>query len=307
MKARNRTPFLWEWPTLALLALVYTLWGGITHFADQMPWWATLALLSPVITLHSSLQHEVLHIIEPKSKGFGQALVFPAIGLFVPYLRFRDTHVAHHDNEILTDPYDDPETCYLTREVWSDLTGPTQYLLMFNNTLLGRILIGPVIGQIAFVTSEWREAKKGNKSVLNGWLVHLFSVSMILIWLHFFASIPLWLYAIAAYFGLSLLKIRTFLEHRAFAAANGRSVIIEDKGPLAILFLNNNLHAVHHAHPNVPWYNLPAVYQQRKLTFLERNRNYRFKNYAEVFSLFFFKPKEPVSHPLWSLENRSDR
>ena len=78
----------------------------------------------------------------------------------------------------------------------------------------------------------------------------------------------------------------------------GRSVIIEDRGPLAFLFLNNNLHAVHHAHPRVAWYRLPALYRARRERFLAMNEGYRFASYAHVFRGYLFRQKDPVPHPL---------
>jgi len=70
---------------------------------------------------------------------------------------------------------------------------------------------------------------------------------------------PLWAYVIAAYLGLSVLKIRTFLENSAHDRSSGRTVVIEGRGPLALLFLNNNYHVVHHMHPKVAWYALPDM------------------------------------------------
>ncbi|MFK5998757.1 MAG: fatty acid desaturase [Rhodobacterales bacterium] len=81
----------------------------------------SIILLIPLITLHSSLQHETLHQIEPRWKFFGQMLVFPALGLAIPYIRFRHSHLIHHNNENLTDPYDDPESNYMVKEVWGTL------------------------------------------------------------------------------------------------------------------------------------------------------------------------------------------
>jgi fatty acid desaturase len=75
----------------------------------------------------------------------------------------------------------------------------------------------------------------------------------------------------AAWVGHGLLRIRTFLEHRAHEAARARTVIIEDRGPLSVLFLNNNFHAVHHMHPAVPWYRLPAVYRANRAHYLRRS------------------------------------
>ena len=46
--------------------------------------------------------------------------------------------------------------------------------------------------------------------------------------------------------------------------ARARIVITEDRGPLAWLFLNNNLHVARHRPLNRPWYDLPALYAARR-------------------------------------------
>jgi fatty acid desaturase len=74
--------------------------------------------------------------------------------------------------------------------------------------------------------------------------------------------------------------------------------VIEDRGPLALLFLNNNLHAVHHMHPQVAWYRLPAVYSANRDHYLRRNDGYIYRNYAQIFRAYLFRAKDPVPHPL---------
>ena len=54
----------------------------------------------------------------------------------------------------------------------------------------------------------------------------------------------------------------------------GRTARIEDRGPLAFLFLNNNLHAVHHMHPTAQWYRLPALYRADRARYLACNEGY---------------------------------
>ena len=88
-------------------------------------------------------------------------------------------------------------------------------------------------------------------------------------------------------------------EGRSRQKARGRTVVIEDRGLLAFLFLNNNFHAVHHMHPRTAWYRLPALYRERTAHYLARNDGYRFRSYAGVFRQFFWKVKDPVDHPLW--------
>jgi fatty acid desaturase len=295
-----------EWPTLGVMGLCYGSYVGTTvYVAAFSPVLATF-LLAFVIALHSSLQHEVLHGHPFKEKWLSELTVFPAIGLFIPYQRFRDTHLAHHFDPRLTDPFDDPESNYLAPECWVKFCRPHKVILRFNNLLFGRMLIGPMIGTLAFWAGDIRLIRQGDKRVIKGYIVHLAGLVPVIYWIAQIGYLSGWLYLLAAYAGLSILKIRTFLEHRAHESVAGRSVIIEDKGLLAFLFLNNNFHSVHHAHPQLAWYELPAFYKNKRDEFLRRNRAYSYANYGEVFRAFMFKTKDPVPHPLMST-NPSDR
>ncbi len=113
---------------------------------------------------------------------------------------------------------------------------------------------------------------------------------------------PLWAFLVSTYAAHSILKIRTYLEHRAHEATQGRTVIVEDRGPLALLFLNNNLHVVHHERPYVPWYDLPALFRSEREAFLGKNDGYYYRSYAQVFTRYFTRAKDPVPHPLWPSE-----
>ena len=286
-----------EWPTVALLVACYGIWCAATWYAAALGLWLAVPLIALTLALHSSLQHEVLHGHPFRSARLNEALVFPALGLAIPYQRFRDTHLTHHKNELLTDPYDDPESNYLDPLVWSRLPAWKKRVLQANNTLLGRMALGPALGTTAFIGGDLKAIRGGDAVVLRGWLLHLLGIVPVLLWVTA-GSMPVWAYLVSAYLGLSILKIRTFLEHRADERAAGRSVIIEDRGPLALLFLNNNFHAVHHAHPSVAWYELPALYAARRETFLKRNGGYRFRSYGAVFRDYLLRAKDPVAHPL---------
>ncbi|MBS9716993.1 fatty acid desaturase [Pseudohalocynthiibacter aestuariivivens] len=288
-----------EWQTLLLIILCYGLWLLGCTVVASLSLWLSYATLTFALALHSSLQHEVLHGHPLRSRALSEALVFPAIGLFIPYMRFRDLHLAHHQDSILTDPYDDPESNYMDPKVWNYLPRWQQVVLNLNNTLLGRMLIGPIIAQIYFVKGDWRLIRAGDRTALMGWVWHFVGLVPVLFWLFYVAEVPFWLYVLAAYSGLAILKIRTFLEHRAHEHVGGRTVIIEDKGPLALIFLNNNLHVVHHMHPAVPWYKLPQLYAQNKDRYLKRNENYLYRSYGEVFRKHFFRRKDDVPHPFW--------
>lgn len=288
-----------EWPTLGLIVACYLVWGlGTTWLAGQSQV-AGILVTALAIAFFSSLQHEVIHGHPFSNRWVNQALVFPALAIVVPYLRFRDTHIAHHHDEILTDPYDDPETNYLDASVWSRLPLLLRAVLLFNNTLFGRVLIGVPVSQVAFMHGDWRAIRAGDRQVLAGWLWQIPAVTLVVVWLLGVGQIAIWGYLAAAYIGLSLIKIRTFLEHQAHEQAQGRTVIIEDRGPLAFLFLNNNLHVVHHMHPGVPWYRLPAVYRKNRAHYLRQNDGYLYRSYAQVFASYLWHRKDPVAHPLW--------
>ena len=154
MNARDQGPV--DWPTLLLLVACYAVWGlGITWLSTV---WLPLAIVvtAVAITLHSSLQHEVLHGHPFRIRLLNEATVFLPLGLVFPYGRFRDSHLAHHRDEFLTDPYDDPESNFQDPEAWAHMARPLRWLLRFNNTLLGRMVVGPAVGAIVFWYNQAR-------------------------------------------------------------------------------------------------------------------------------------------------------
>lgn len=287
--------------TLIVLFATYALWLILLINAASWPSFVIILGLAIVLAQHSSLQHEAIHAHPFNRQWLSDAAVYLPIGVFIPYYRFRDLHIAHHNDAILTDPYDDPETNYLDPAVWSELPRSVQRLYRFNNTLLGRILVGPAIGLAAYYRDDWRLIRRGDKLVARQWGHHFIGLFLLILILAQF-DIGTITYLISAYFGLSFLKIRTFTEHQAHIHAAARSVVIEDRGPLALLFLNNCYHAVHHIHPQIPWYDLPAKYRANREHYLRRNEHFVFKNYLEVFKHYFLRRKDDVPHPYFGRE-----
>ena len=287
-----------EWPTLALILGCYALWalGTTVLSALWLPLGFVVTMLA--ITLHSSLQHEVLHGHPFASRLANEALMFLPLGVIYPYGRFRDLHLAHHRDENLTDPYDDPESNYMDPKVWVRLSPALRVILRANNTLLGRMLIGPAVSVLALLRGDLAAIRAGDRAIRRDWLLHLAGMVPVLVWLVSVAAIPFWLFVLSCYGALSILKIRTFLEHRAHELARGRTVIVEGRGVLPFLFLYNNFHVVHHAKPNLAWYRLPALYEERKEDYHRRNDGYVYRSYAEVFRRYFLRTKDPVPHPL---------
>jgi fatty acid desaturase len=297
---QTATPRPIEWPTLAMLVLTYAVWMAGTS-VWQVSGGLALVLTILAIVQFASLQHEVLHGHPFAMQRLNEALVFPSLLLVVPYGRFRDTHLQHHHDPSLTDPYDDPESNYMDPAVWAKTPRPIQLLLRANNTLLGRIFLGPAVSTYYFVKADLAAALAGDRDIALAWALNAVGVALVAIWLWLVGDMPVLAYIAAAYMAYGVLKIRTFLEHRAHASHCARTVVVEDRGPLALLFLNNNLHVVHHMSPNTPWYQLPALYAAKRAHYLNRNDGYVYRNYAQIFRSHLLRAKDPVPHPVWPM------
>lgn len=286
-----------EWPTLALLAACYGGWAVAGLVAYPISPVLAAVLFALAIALHSSLQHEALHG-HPTNRGWiNEALVFLPLGVFIPYRRYKQSHLRHHADDRLTDPYDDPESYYLALADWQKLPRWLQKLLDWNNTLLGRVTIGPVVSVTGFVLADLRLIARGDAGVARAWLLHLCGLVPVLGIVQFGFGIPAWLYvATAAYLGLSILAVRSFCEHQWSEHPDGRTVIVE-KSILSPIFLNNNLHFVHHERPTLPWYELPRLYRADPARWRAANGGYVFGSYLEVARAFALSRKEPVPHP----------
>ena len=291
--------FLREWPTLALLLAASVTWMLLIGYYSELGGWVVCPLAAVLVTLQSSLQHEVLHGHPTRNPAVNEALVYCSLGLFIPYRRFKSLHLRHHNNDRLTDPYDDPETFYLAWTDWESLPKALQIVLTINNTLLGRLLIGPLVSMVGFLGAELRMMSKGDTAVMRAWLHHLAGAIPVLIYITVVGKMPIWLYLLCvSYPAMSLLMLRTYAEHRAHEHAEARSIIVEFCPVFSLLFLNNNLHIVHHAHPRAPWYELPAMYDSAKEDWQRRNEGYVFSSYVQLAKRYLFKVKEPVPHPL---------
>lgn len=288
-----------EWPTLVLIVGCTALILLICVLGSKLPLWLAVATLSVLLALHSSIQHEVLHGHPTRKQWLNELMVFIPFGILIPYIRFRDSHLVHHQDERLTDPYDDPESNYMDPKVWHRLPLWVQGVLKFNNTLFGRILIGPLVGLWCFYKADLAAIRRRERDVVQAYCLHAIGLVLWLLWMHVYSTLPIWANLGAAYAALSLLRVRTFLEHQAHVDVKGRTVIVEDRGFFAFLFLNNNFHLVHHTYPKAPWYQLPDLYRRNRCDYLYHNHHYVFSNYRCVFSQYLFKRKDPVPHPIW--------
>ena len=284
-----------EWLTLGLIVGCYGAWM-LAGLAYAFVPWISIVSIPLLAAFGSSLQHEALHGHPTRSARINEALVFLPIALFYPFRRYKNLHLRHHADERLTDPYDDPESYYRTLNDWERLPGWMRRLLEMNNTLAGRVLTGPAVGVVGFMISEARLLASGGRTIRTAWLLHAAGLVPVLLVVHYLFAMPMWLYGLLAYASLSILAIRSFCEHQWAEHPDGRTVIVE-KSLLGLLFLNNNLHLVHHKRPTAPWYRLPAIYREEREEWKRLNGGYVFGSYWEVARSFAVRTKEPVVHP----------
>ena len=287
-----------EGPTWLVLAGCYTLWITALWIAPALGL-AVVVPLSIAIALHSSLQHEILHGHPTRNAILNEITVFVPLGLFIPYRRFRDLHLKHHNDSRLTDPYDDPESFYLVGCDAEAKCSMTHALLAFNATFAGRMLIGPGMAMFAFWSSELSMLRTGDRRILQAWFRHIVGLA-VLVPLLILTEIAFIHYLLSAYIGMSLIMVRSFIEHRAAEEQSERTAIVDAHWFWRLLFLNNNYHLLHHEHPALPWYLLPKRRRKDGADAALRNGGYVIPGYGHVAMRWLFRRREPYVHPLRS-------
>ena len=286
-----------EWPTLTVLAGAYFGLGLIVWFNAELPWWIILPIGAYCACLHGSLQHEILHGHPTRSRRINHAMIFISPQLWLPFGRYRDLHLSHHNDANLTCPVRDPESYYMLPVNWASMPGWRRRICDFNNTLFGRMLIGPAISIAQFWPEEFLAMARGRLGGRNCWFAFAASSAFILLYLYW-CGMPFWQYVLLiAYPSISLALVRSYCEHQAADNIGERTIIVEASALWSLLFLNNNLHIAHHERPAIAWYNLPRFYASEKERLVLRNGNYLKLGYGQIFRSYFFHAKETVVHP----------
>ena len=276
-------PAALEWPSLILAAVIHAGWLTATFYAARMPWWDLLPVGSWLVAWHMSLQHEVIHGHPTRLPWFNDLIGILPINLWLPYQRYKTLHLGHHLGANLTDPIDDPESYYVTSDHYARSSAVGRAFKHANNTLLGRITLGPARGILIFLHREAVTILSGDAATQRIWLRHLIGVAVVIAWLSQICHLSLVRYVVLfVYPGFSLALVRSFAEHRAADDPEHRTAIVEGARVLGLLFLNNNLHVVHHLNPGLPWYRIPAVYRADRAVLLRRNGGLVYRGYQDV-------------------------
>ncbi|MGQ0677184.1 MAG: fatty acid desaturase, partial [Rhodospirillales bacterium] len=205
-----------------------------------------------------------------------------------------------HRNELLTLAGVDPESRYWRPEDLEALGPAGRALARAENTMLGRVTVGPLWVSLRFLWCEARAIAAGDRKIARAWLWHLPGVAAVMAWAALVCGMnPLVYVALFALPGTALMLIRSFAEHRAVPAVDQRTVVVENAPVMALLYLNNNLHATHHMTPSLAWYRLPAFHRQSR-ALLERQGVGFYRGYAEVFRRYLLRPHDQLIHPFQS-------
>jgi len=287
-----------DWPTVTLALAIYGAFALVTWFARALPWWAILPVGAIIVCLQSSLQHEAVHGYPTPWRWVNTAIALPSLWLWLPYGINRRIHLQHHIDQNLTDPRLDPESNYLTANAWAEMSPLHRVVRRAMTSLLGRVVIGPFYFAVQALGDLALAVQRRDNDTLKHWAIHGVVVTALLWWVIAVCGISFGAYLLFFVWpGTGLALIRSFAEHRSAPDVAARTATIEAGLFWSFLFLNNNLHALHHAEPTAPWHCRPAAYRQQRAAVLGRSRYHLVAGYASLFRNHLFDAKEPLLHP----------
>ena len=224
------------------------------------------------------------------------ALAWPPLNLWLPYPIYREQHLRHHAAEHLTDPLEDPESTYMSAQSWARASRIRRGLHCVCNTFVGRLLLGPARAITGFWIGQARAPAAC--ATWRVWLGHAVGVGLVLGWVCGVCGIDPASYAACfIYPGTALILVRSLAEHRAASCPQDRTAVVEHAGVLGILYLNNNLHVLHHDRPGTPWFALPAQWHQARTALLAGRRFPLYAGYGDVAARYAWRPQHDGPHP----------
>jgi fatty acid desaturase len=294
--AAPATPGRIEWPTVGLAVVIYSVWLAATWASASLPTPILACIGGWIIAWQSSLQHEAIHGHPTPWRRVNHLLAAWPLSLWLPFGRYRNAHLTHHATENLTDPQHDPESRYVAAGAGLGHR-VARILAAAQASLRGRLVLGPPIEIVRFLAGDLRALARGDRAVSAAWALHLIALLPVLAWLHLVCHLSLGRYLLCfVYPGTALSLLRSYAEHRADAVADRRVAVVERAPVLGLLFLNNNLHAAHHAWPAAPWYLLRPLYRQHRARLLEANGGLVYDGYAEIARRFLLHPHDRIDH-----------
>jgi fatty acid desaturase len=292
-------PVTREWRTWLLVPTVYAAWllAVVTLDAPSQVVGSLLVILATC--WFTSLQHELIHGRPSRNRFVNRLMGSAPFAVWYPYDLYLRSHLAHHRDERLTEPGIDPESNYIDHANWRRLPGIVRPMWIAQRTVLGRMLLGPLMVIVPTWLDIVRKPLRGDLSQSRSWAVHLALVGAMLMALDRYAGIgPVRYLLTIAYPALGLAMLRSFYEHRPAPQASHRVVINEAGLFWRILYLNNNYHAVHHQRPDLPWYLLRRFYLAHRAEVLQRNGGFVIPGYLCLMKRHAMTTVDSPIHPM---------
>jgi fatty acid desaturase len=290
-----------EWPTLAVASAIAVGLAATLALHERLPTVAEIAVLGVLAAWYGSLQHEVIHGHPTPWPRVNTALAIAPLGIVVPCRQYRAQHIVHHETADLTDPDGDPESWYVTPEAWASAGLVRRGYLTATRTLLGRLVIGPLV-----VAARWAGLGMRHARTAAGALHvagHVAAVAVVLVVVRS-TGMSLWTYVIGVvWVGGALTLLRSFAEHR-MTDAGPRSAIVRSGRFFSLLYLNNNLHHTHHVRPGVPWFELPRADAELGADEAVAAGAGVYAGYGEIARRFLLHPFDTPVHPSECLATR---
>src|SRR5277367_3869116 len=152
----------YDGPTWLVAIVLYTAWFLLVWYHARLPWWVIMPVGAYLTAWHFSLQHEAIHSFRGIPAWLRFAVVFPPLGLWFPYPLYRKSHTTHHRDIHLTIPGVDTESYYVLKSDWERMGPIKRGLLTFNQTMVGRMLIGPALRLWILISKETRRMAHGD-------------------------------------------------------------------------------------------------------------------------------------------------
>lgn len=267
----------WEWRTSILYLISISSWVFLSYLYQFEFGWLVIPFLIYLTSLQTSIRHEIAHGHPTNSVKINNILGIPALNLLDPFLSFKKNHLLHHG--VTVGSPKDPESDYIEQALFEQFHPLKRALISFNHTLIGRVVVGPLF---------WLFGKRKVKTTYTDIAAHIAWCVVQLAFLEMIGFSALEYIMFVAYPSAGLSLIRSFIEHKI---GEKDTNVVESSWFFSFLFLNNNIHIIHHNDPKLPWYDINRVYKRDK-TKLRAEIGVTYAGYRDVFAKYAFKAKD---------------
>jgi fatty acid desaturase len=220
-------------------------------------WWALIPFQGVLIAFLFMVEHEATHNTLLKQNSVNDWVGRMAgFLIMLPFLWFRWFHLAHHrhTNDLENDPELSGVPRAQTRAAWAwHISGIPYWWAEMQ-----------VVWRLAMNRADDRfiPSKAGGRVVTEA-QVMLVGYGLVVISL-FFTPFLFWVWLLPVLFGQVALRVFLFSEHADCPHVvdmfeNTRTTLTTRF--MRLMTLNASYHIEHHAYPQVPWHNLPALHE----------------------------------------------